>query len=583
MYEHLNKLACLCTLAVAVSCSIDSRYDVENGIDGTISIGGDSLAFPVGKTDAMTIGELLRMEDNTYLKTDAQGNMYIEVVPEPLSNTFTLDPIGFKAPETSQVSMDFPAPFTPEELETVSYVSLPLEEGLDKEIESDPIDIPEMVAGLYSAGFSATGSVEVNLVSTTLSEVTLEHIEIEFPQWIIFDDSSISSGNRLVIENIPVDKSAPYIRNVSISGIDFTKMDEGYGLDPESHKLTIKGKINYTGSIRVYTDKVIGSTTEPFSLTADLYLYGKDMTEDIDIEVIDADITYGSEQISEEFSLELPEELSGENTVLDLQGAMLLMDIDNGSPLPVSASGRIAARDKDGKDISSASFMLPEIAADGKTSYAVSENGDSHPGYAPVAAPGFDGLLYRLPSSIGINAEVESDKVRAVFRTGVGYDFNIACRFYAPLVFGDDVHFEYPYLIEGLSSSLKGTGIKALMLNAVAESTFPIGLGLEAEVLDASGIKVDGISVTFGDSGTGISIPAPDNGEASVCPVSIRIAAGDDEVLAVIDKISIKAIASGSNGRNVREDDYLLLRDISITIPGGITTDLSNTNNDQTK
>lgn len=578
MYRKMKKLAALpCILAVAVSCT-DSRYDIGNELDGTIGIGGDSLSFPVGKTDAMTIGELLGMEENDYLKTDPQGNMYIEVVPDVISKTFRLDPIDFKAPETSQIKMDFPAPFTPEEIGTVPSVSLPLDEGLEKTIESEEIEIPEMVTGLYTAGFSATGSVEVNLESSTLSEVTLEHMEIKFPEWIIFDDAAVSSGNILVIEGAPVQAAAPYTKSVRIKGVDFSKMDEGYGFDPESHILTMGGKIEYTGSVLVESDKVVGSTAEPFSLTADIFLYGEDMTNTVDITEVDADVKYTSDPVSEEFSLDLPEELKGENTILDLQGAMLLMDIDNGSPVPVSASGRIASRNAAGDEMASADFSLPVIPGEGESAYAISENGDRQDGYEAVKTPGFDGLLYRLPSSIALEASVGSDEVRAVFIPGNDYDFSIACRLYAPLAFGEDVHFEYPYVIEGLSSTIKDGGITSIILSAVAESTLPVGIMLEAEARDTTGVRIEGIDIIFGDGGRSLSLPAPENGGTSVSPVKITVSASDPATAAKLDKLAIKTAASGSNGRNVKDTDYLLLRNISLTVPGGITIDISGKN-----
>ncbi|MEA4937455.1 MAG: hypothetical protein VB102_12585, partial [Paludibacter sp.] len=54
------------------SCK-DPLYDAKKGLDKEISIGGDSLALPIGSTDTMRLGDFLSPDDMEFLKTMEDG------------------------------------------------------------------------------------------------------------------------------------------------------------------------------------------------------------------------------------------------------------------------------------------------------------------------------------------------------------------------------------------------------------------------------------------------------------------------------------------------------------------------------
>jgi len=69
------------------SCK-DPMYDINKGIDTEISVGGDSLALPIGSTDTIRLGDFLSSDDMDFLKTMEDGGYGFT-----MSDSLTLDDI----------------------------------------------------------------------------------------------------------------------------------------------------------------------------------------------------------------------------------------------------------------------------------------------------------------------------------------------------------------------------------------------------------------------------------------------------------------------------------------------------------
>jgi len=61
-------------------------YDMAQGINTEIQVGGDSLALPIGTTDTMRLGDFLNSNDLEFLKTMEDGGYSINI-----SDSVTLD------------------------------------------------------------------------------------------------------------------------------------------------------------------------------------------------------------------------------------------------------------------------------------------------------------------------------------------------------------------------------------------------------------------------------------------------------------------------------------------------------------
>lgn len=69
------------------SCK-DPLYDAKKGIDTEISVGGDSLALPIGSTDTIRLGDFLSSDDMEFLKTMEDGGYGFT-----MSDSLTIDDI----------------------------------------------------------------------------------------------------------------------------------------------------------------------------------------------------------------------------------------------------------------------------------------------------------------------------------------------------------------------------------------------------------------------------------------------------------------------------------------------------------
>ena len=73
-FNSLRLMMSAVVIAGAVSCS--REYSLDN-IDGHVTVGGDSLAFPLGSIDTVRLTSFIDSEDLEMLKTDENGNYFL--------------------------------------------------------------------------------------------------------------------------------------------------------------------------------------------------------------------------------------------------------------------------------------------------------------------------------------------------------------------------------------------------------------------------------------------------------------------------------------------------------------------------
>ena len=63
----------LSTATLLINSCVDPMYDLAKGVNTEISVGGDSLALPIGSTDTIRLGDFLSSDDMDFLKTMEDG------------------------------------------------------------------------------------------------------------------------------------------------------------------------------------------------------------------------------------------------------------------------------------------------------------------------------------------------------------------------------------------------------------------------------------------------------------------------------------------------------------------------------
>lgn len=84
----LRAVLCCSAAVFAVSC-VNEDYDLSKEIDKKINISGDFSA-PLGDSELIQIGEFLNLDkdDQDVLKTDANGDYYVQVIGNGSSTGF---------------------------------------------------------------------------------------------------------------------------------------------------------------------------------------------------------------------------------------------------------------------------------------------------------------------------------------------------------------------------------------------------------------------------------------------------------------------------------------------------------------
>ena len=87
MVKHLllktaSGVAVAAFLFVLPQSCVNEEYDLSQGIDMTVSFGGDALVFPLGSTEKLKFSTFLSEEDFEYLTSDADGKYRIEFSDE---------------------------------------------------------------------------------------------------------------------------------------------------------------------------------------------------------------------------------------------------------------------------------------------------------------------------------------------------------------------------------------------------------------------------------------------------------------------------------------------------------------------
>lgn len=147
-------------LSVAVSSCADRSYDfMEKELDLTVSIGGDSLAFPVGGVDTVRLGSLFNLEDTEgVIVVDAEGNYSLHVADTKQLELPQIDDSSLRMDDIvigSAVSVPFDIPGTPilpgEGTIHVDQVILPMEDEVEVEITMS--DIPSEIVSVDAIHF----------------------------------------------------------------------------------------------------------------------------------------------------------------------------------------------------------------------------------------------------------------------------------------------------------------------------------------------------------------------------------------------------------------------------------------------
>lgn len=189
-------------------------------------------------------------------------------------------------------------------------------------------------------------------------------------------------------------------------------------------------------------------------------------------------------------------------------------------------------------------------------------------------------LLWKLPKEIQVevaDVTIDTDNMPTPTAAPETYDFGVDYKVYTPLEFADEFKLVYQGTEEGIGEDLTDVDkldTKAMRIDATAITNFPLNLTLSVDALDCydNSLKRDVINV--GD----IVISAHKGEEGySEQPITLTISPKEghsiSELLQRLDKFQYRAVAEADGYGKLKEDSYLKLANIKITLVGGVSYD----------
>ena len=621
----MTSIVSLCTTAC-----VNEAYDLSKGIDTSIDINAD-ISVPFGSTQKILIGDLLEIDSGNSMITVAENGDYV------ISMDGSMDPQTIAMPEidieginigdaendggfmvrmevpVDQLKSDLAGSLTvPEDYkfddirvegETSTAIKISQEVDYVSAIDRIDMDADLMLSlELSRSGGNGTGG------SITISKGFV----LNFPDYIVVgapSDSRFSldpADNSIkTVSDVTLEMNDALALTIDITAIDFTKMD-GQGLI--DGKIVIDDKIVMSGLSVSAMARSFGNTVDdlPTELSLDIDL-GIDVAAVRSARLmIDPEVTVEDQTI--EVTGERPEFLEGADVNIDLYNPVITLTVRNDSPLSAALSATITAN-TEGKD--PVSVMLGSQDPDAEDAIVLSpgvtpvyisrkpyDPGDIIPGtngYIPVVKDEIGNLVSALPDEIvisGIKVQTVQEMMDMELDGSREYTFAMDYSIYSPMAFGEDLLIEYPYDIKGLNDTFNSSseetgsgndGVEIRFTEATVSLTFvneiPFRLGVTALPIDTDGNVIEsGIEISLTDPATGADVsvaPGSINNPGSTSAL-ITVHA-DMETVRKLDgfRLDLKGSCdSGFAGQAINKDQGIQLKDISVSIVGGISTEL---------
>ena len=611
---------CIVSSFICITACVNEEYDLSKGIDTTINVNGD-ISAPLGSTEKILIGDFFEIDPENSAISVVDGDYVLSLSGDMVRQDIDVPELGISGisvgnsenPGGYRINMDIP------DTQPVEGVQIPdrtyeftVSGEKETAIEINE-EVPEYIAGIGKIELNSAMSISMRLSrddGRSEGEITIgEGFSLVFPDYITIVkeggsvDYEVLDGNVVrFASSASLTPSAPLGFQLGIAGIDFGRMPDGQGL--------VNG--------RIVIDDIIGM--QDVSISANARSFGEVISDlpsslsiDIDMSVSDIEIETVEVVFNPEITVddqtveigEMPEFLSEEGNRLDLYSPVITLMVTNDSPVSAVLQADITSYSNDSQTASihlgneDAGAADAVVLRSGVTPVYIVRRAEDVPD-GPVAATNDPVIIVRddlseliatIPDKMTVSdidvrvlqETIEFDLVNAPDRYSFsfGYDINV------PLAFGEELAVSYPYDITGLNETLNPSSSDdngSLEIDFSEASVFltfvneiPLDLSVAASPIDKDGNVIgSGIDVelTGIEGNSAVTVGAGNVGSPSESPAVIRIRA-DRESLMKLDgfRLDLKgSCGSGFAGVALNENQGIQLKDISVNIKGGVST-----------
>ena len=303
----------LTSFGITTSC-IDNSYDLNKDIDMTVNVGGEHLTIPAGSSDTAYLSKIIEVEEGDILQPDAATRVYHLTKKDDID----VKPTTVKEVTISSANTDL----TKELVGTGSSASASITTDLEEEnnLTAKASDIDEALIELGALGAETPIDLLLTFEFTgglTFNSVTAKNLEIQLPDFLMFEKGEVAEGNKLILNNEEL-KNAQKVLHVI--GYKFgEKTGEGEKTD-DNRSITIDGKVTMKGEVETLVTGGSGSLEMTMHVTLG------EMTANSVTGVIQPEIK--AETTNIELN-DLPDFLKDEETRMDITNPVILLRAEN--------------------------------------------------------------------------------------------------------------------------------------------------------------------------------------------------------------------------------------------------------------
>lgn len=558
-----------------VSC-VDNKYDLDKDIDMTINVGGEHLTIPAGSSDTAYLSKIIEVEEGDILQPDAATRVYHLTKKDDID----VEPTTVKEVTISSANTEL----TKKLIESSTGASGSVTTDLDVEntLTAKASDIDEALIELGALGAETPVDLLLTFEFTgglTFNSVTAKNLEIQLPDFLMFEKGEVEEGNKLILNNEEL-KNAQKVLHVI--GYQFGEK-AGEGEIPDKNRtITINGLVTMQG--QVVTSGINGSG----SLTMTLDVTLEEMTANSVTGVIQPEIK--AETTNIELN-DLPDFLKDEETRMDITNPVILLRAENQLETPVEVDAVLTPMKGnaqiDGKEVKVGSGYgkTPVVLASGKNVIALSRTGECtiEGVTSNVKVEDINDLLETIPDDIEVDLQpVVRNEGYYTAELGRAYEMPSSYEVDVPLSFEQNLNIVYNDSVQDLNKDLNDLDkviLKKANVLLTVDNAIPLKLQLKPEnvlIKDVYGNELTAVKKTIEEDKQYVT-ESIDGEKPVTSELVLNLTSEDTAFLSKIDRICFKltAVPGSATGVPLKDTQWLKVTSIKLSVPGGVNVDLN--------
>ena len=560
-----------------VSC-VDNKYDLDKDIDMTINVGGEHLTIPAGSSDTAYLSKIIEVEEGDILQPDAATRVYHLTKRDDID----VDPTTVKEVTISSANTDLKQELVGSD--DGGSGSKTTELDVKNNLRAEASDIDEALIELGALGAKTPTSLTLafeflNTGNLTFGSVTAKNLEIQLPDFLMFEKGEVEEGNKLILNNEEL-KNAQKVLHVI--GYQFGgKAGEGE-IPDKNRTITINGLVTMQG--QVVTSGINGSG----SLTMTLDVTLEEMTANSVTGVIQPEIK--AETTNIELN-DLPDFLKDEETRMDITNPVILLRAENQLETPVEVDAVLTPMKGnaqiDGKEVKVGSGYgkTPVVLASGKNVIALSRPGECtiEGVTSNVKVEDINDLLETIPDDIEVDLQpVVRNEGYYTAELGRAYEMPSSYEVDVPLSFEQNLNIVYNDSVQDLNKDLNDLDkviLKKANVLLTVDNAIPLKLQLKPEnvlIKDVYGNELTAVKKTIEEDKQYVT-ESTDGEKPVTSELVLNLTSEDTAFLSKIDRICFKltAVPGSATGVPLKDTQWLKVTSIKLSVPGGVNIDLN--------